>query len=113
MICDLGRIGMVPIGIVARFPASVRRDGHLDAGALHRSVDRFQIVDQTDFLGDGLDAGPDLAAFGEEVVIGIDEEIGGAIEGDRRSSRVSDQCWAERPGADPTANGFPALQMVG
>jgi hypothetical protein len=56
-IASLARVGEVPILMVTRFPAPVWDNHHLD-----------------DLIGDRLDARIDLAAFGQEVVFGIDKE---------------------------------------
>src|SRR5262249_45944024 len=70
----LARARMVPVIIVAWFPAPMRHDEHLDARGSHRAPDGTQIVEKMDALGDLLDSRPQLAALRQEVVVGIDEK---------------------------------------
>ena len=64
---------MVPVFIVAGLPAAMRHDEDLDPGLANRGGDGSQIVEQSDFLGDAFDQRPELAALGQEIIIGIDE----------------------------------------
>jgi hypothetical protein len=54
--------------IVAGFPASVGNNEHLDTGL----SDGAQIVEQANVAGDLFHHRPELAAFGQKVVVGID-----------------------------------------
>ena len=51
----------------------MRHDEDLNAGIADRCGDGSQIVDQADFVGDAFDQRPELAARGQEIIIGIDE----------------------------------------
>jgi hypothetical protein len=73
---DLVRVRMVPAFIVAGLPAMVRYDEYPDAGLADRGGDGPQIVEQPDLPGDVFDQRPELAPFGQEIIIGIDEEQG-------------------------------------
>jgi hypothetical protein len=62
---------MHPIGQIARLKPVVRNEEDLDAlgaGARHYSM---KVVEQLHFLRDRLDTRPELAAFAEEVVVGV------------------------------------------
>src|SRR4029450_9633892 len=74
---DLRGIGMLPAPIVSGLPAMMRHDEDLDVLLSDGRDDGLQVVDQTDLLRDLLDPGPQFTAFGEEVVIGIDEQQAG------------------------------------
>lgn len=67
---------MRPVFVVARFPAAMRGDEDAYSGGADCGIDRLQVLDQPDVLGDRLDPVPDLAAFRKEVVIGVDKEQG-------------------------------------
>ncbi|MNF76921.1 hypothetical protein D3C84_590470 [compost metagenome] len=71
---------MVPAFVVTVFPAMVRYDDDRNVEGANRAVERAQVVEQADLLGDRLDQGKDLAAFREEIVVGIDQQIGGPVE---------------------------------
>jgi len=68
---------MIPVLIVARLPTAVRDDHHLDARRADGAVQPAQVVEQPDLIGDRLDARIDLAALGQEIVVGVDEKQGG------------------------------------
>ena len=52
----------------------MRYDEYPDAGRADRCRDGSQVVEQPDFPGDTFDQRPELAAFGQKIIIGIDEE---------------------------------------
>jgi len=52
----------------------VRHDRDLDARGTDGAMEPAQIVEQPDLVGDRLDERIDLAALGQEVVVGIDDE---------------------------------------
>jgi hypothetical protein len=70
----LRRAGVTPILIITGLPPTVWNDNNLHAGAANGSVDGAKIVNEPDLLRDFLDARPDLAAFGKEVVLGINKQ---------------------------------------
>src|SRR5262249_11586179 len=76
---SLGGVGMIPILVVAGLPAPVWDDHHLDASDADRAIQPTQIVEEPDFVGDRLDAWKNLAAVGQEIVVGIDEKQGGSL----------------------------------
>jgi hypothetical protein len=67
---------MIPTLIVAGLPAAVRDDYDLNAGRAYGAVQPAKVVEQADLIGDRLDTRIDLAALGQEIVLGIDEEQG-------------------------------------
>ena len=70
----LGRIGVGPVLVVAGFPAAMGRDEHANTRRTHRRGDRTKIVQQAAAFRDGLNPGPDPAALGEKIVVGVDEQ---------------------------------------
>ncbi|MDT4851157.1 hypothetical protein FQZ97_853290 [compost metagenome] len=77
----LGGRRVVPVLVVARFPAPMRHDEHRNATGADGTIQRTQVVEQADFGSDGLYEGIDPAAFREEVVVGIDQQVGGSVDG--------------------------------
>ena len=71
---DLRRIGIIPVLIVPGLPAPVRDEDGLDPRFPCGGPDRLHVCDQVDLGGDGLDAWPDLAALGQKIIVGIDDE---------------------------------------
>src|ERR1700730_8610416 len=65
---------ILPVHVVARFPAVMRHVIDLDAGLAGRAHDGAQGVEQTDLLRHLLDPRPELAAFAQEIVVEIDAE---------------------------------------
>lgn len=65
---------MIPVFILAGLPAMMRYDEDLNTGLANRGGDSSQIVEQPDFVGDASNQRPELAAIGQEIIIGIDEE---------------------------------------
>jgi len=63
---------MIPALIVAWLPATVRDDHDLDAGGANGAVQAAKVVEESDLIGDRLDARIDLAALGQKIVVGID-----------------------------------------
>lgn len=64
-----------------------------------------QVVEQADLLGDRFDQGEDLAVFRQEIVVRIDQQVGGPVEwvkgvrhDDVLHEKLSDRCrglaWA-------------------
>ena len=51
-------------------------DKNLDAGLADRCGNGSQIVQQPDFFGDAFDQRPEVAAIGQEITLGINEEQG-------------------------------------
>ena len=70
---------LIQVLIVARLPAMMRNDNHLDAGGADGPVQPAEIVEKPDFVGDRLDTRIDLAARRQEIVVGVDEEQGGPL----------------------------------
>ena len=73
----LAGIGLVPPLVVAGFPASVRNNEHLDKGLSDGPQNGAQIVEQVNVAGDLFHHRPELAAFGQKVVVGIDQKQSG------------------------------------
>src|SRR5262245_2178272 len=65
---------MLPARVVAPLPAMVRDDEDLNASLADGANDGPQVRDQADLLRDRLEPRPQLAAFGKEVVIRVDEQ---------------------------------------
>src|SRR6266446_10961829 len=63
---------ILPVHVVARFPAVVRHVIDFDAGFAGRTHDGAQVVEKIDLLRHVLDPGPELAAFAQEIVVEID-----------------------------------------
>ena len=76
----LGGAGVIPGFVVALFPATVRYDDHLDVEGADGAVEAAQVIEQADLVGDGFEQGEDLAAFGQEIVVGIDQQVSGPVK---------------------------------
>ncbi|MNR38154.1 hypothetical protein D3C85_1562320 [compost metagenome] len=72
---------MIPTLVVTLFPAAVRYDDHRNVEGADGAVECAQVVEQADLRGDGFDKRIDFTAFGEEIVVRIDQQIGGSAEG--------------------------------
>lgn len=71
---ELVRRRVLPVHIVARFPAVMRNMVDLDASLAGRGDERTQIVEQVHFLRHILDPRPQLAAFAQKIVVEIDAQ---------------------------------------
>ncbi|MNP48071.1 hypothetical protein D3C76_1421630 [compost metagenome] len=72
---------MIPVLVVALFPAPVRYDEHRQVKCADRTVEGAQVVEQPDLPGDRLKQREDLAAFRQKIVVGIDQQVGGSSQG--------------------------------
>jgi hypothetical protein len=57
----------------------MRNDEHANAGVPGYAVNGAKIVEQPDLFGHILDHRPDLPTFGQEVIVGVDEQQTGRI----------------------------------
>ncbi|MNF96478.1 hypothetical protein D3C81_1907000 [compost metagenome] len=71
---------MIPVFVVAFFPAAVRYDDHRDVERANGAIKRAQVVEQADLLGHWLDQGVDLSALRQKVVVGVDQQIGSPVK---------------------------------
>ncbi|MNH88730.1 hypothetical protein D3C73_412440 [compost metagenome] len=76
----LGGAWVIPVFVVAVFPATVRYDDHRNVEGADSAIQRAQVIEQADLVGNGLEQGKDLAAFGQEIVVGIDQQVGSSIK---------------------------------
>src|SRR6267143_910556 len=65
---------ILPVHVIARFPAVMGHVIDLDAGLAGRAHNGAQVVEKIDLLRHVLDPGPELAALAQEIVVEIDAE---------------------------------------
>jgi hypothetical protein len=65
---------ILPVHVIARFPAVMGHVIDLDAGLAGCAHNGAQVVEKIDLLRHVLDPGPELAAFAQEIVVEIDAE---------------------------------------
>ncbi|MNI89576.1 hypothetical protein D3C73_1469920 [compost metagenome] len=92
---------MIPVLVVALLPTPVRYDEHRHVEGADRTVEGAQVVEQADLPGDRLQQRENLAAFGEEVVVGIDQQVSGASQ--RVGCVGHDKCSVKMGGSVPWA----------
>ncbi|MNN74496.1 hypothetical protein D3C81_1907040 [compost metagenome] len=71
---------MIPVFVVAFFPAVVGYDDHRNVEPANGAIKRAQVVEQADSRGNGLDQGVDLSAFRQKIVVGVDQQVGRPIK---------------------------------
>src|SRR6202020_696872 len=70
----LAGIHVIPAFIIAGLPTAMGNEEDFDAGRAGAGDNRAQVIEQSNLIGDALHHRPDLAAFRQEVVVGIDQQ---------------------------------------